>query len=406
MLASQQAIRVVLWLGKGLPRTAPPRFTEALTRIEVTNDAERGDGFQLSFSLAKEAAQDFNLLKSDLVDVWSRVILGVVIGSQSEVLIDGLITRREVGASSEPGMSTLTVTGRDVSVGLDLEEKNEKYAGQPDSVIARRLLAGYAEYGLVALVTDTKHAPLEQERVPRQHETDLAFVRRLAERNGFVFYIEPQSFGVNRAHWGPEDRFGVPQPALTLNMGPATNIKELSFSEDGLAPLEVEGSILDARTKKISPVYTGVSLRASLSASPREARRKQILRQIAHKKRALATTAATAAASLAPEAVTGEGEIDALRYGRVLRARRLVGVRGAGVLFQRPLLRSTGDAPRSATASTRRSSPSLETARVLLSSRCVHEWSLLWKIPGRRDGQRRPSAPRAHPGQSPRRHGG
>ena len=28
----------------------------------------------------------------------------------------------------------------------------------------------------------------------------------MAERNGFVFYIEPLTFGVNTAYWGPENR--------------------------------------------------------------------------------------------------------------------------------------------------------------------------------------------------------
>ena len=44
------------------------------------------------------------------------------------------------------------------------------------------------------------------QRIPRQQETDLAFMRRLAQRNGFVFYVEPVTFGVNRAYFGPEIR--------------------------------------------------------------------------------------------------------------------------------------------------------------------------------------------------------
>ena len=33
------------------------------------------------------------------------------------------------------------------------------------------------------------------------------------------------------------------------------------------------------------------------------------------------------------EAVTGQGELNVLRYGRVLKARQLVGVRGVGLAF-------------------------------------------------------------------------
>ena len=34
-----------------------------------------------------------------------------------------------------------------------------------------------------------------------------------------------------------------------------------------------------------------------------------------------------------PDSVTGDGEIDSVRYGHVLRARKLVGVRGAGLSY-------------------------------------------------------------------------
>ena len=40
-----------------------------------------------------------------------------------------------------------------------------------------------------------------------------------------------------------------------------------------------------------------------------------------------------ARASRSSEAVTGTGSLDVLRYGRPLRARSLVGLRGAGLAF-------------------------------------------------------------------------
>ena len=40
-----------------------------------------------------------------------------------------------------------------------------------------------------------------------------------------------------------------------------------------------------------------------------------------------------AEASRSADAVSGNGTLDVLRYGRVLKARQLVGVRGAGMAF-------------------------------------------------------------------------
>jgi hypothetical protein len=46
-----------------------------------------------------------------------------------------------------------------------------------------------------------------------------------------------------------------------------------------------------------------------------------------------ATTIGMARAAKLAEAVTGSGTLDVLRYGRILRSRQLVGVRGAGLAF-------------------------------------------------------------------------
>ncbi len=334
MLTSQLGIKLILLLGKTVPLPAPYAVTAALTRVEVTNDSEQGDGFQISFMLGKDAVVDYGLLAGGLVDPFNRVIIGVLLGAAPEVLIDGVITHQQMTPSNEPGMSTLTVTGKDVSAMLDLEEKNEKYENQPDFVIVMRLIALYAQYGLVPQATPTTDVPIMLDRIPRQHETDLRFIQRLAERNGFVFYIEPLTFGANTAYWGPENRLGLPQPALTMNMGPHTNVKSLNFTNDALAPVSTEGSILEPITKTRIPIPSLPPLRVPpLVPFPAPARRKVLLRDTANQNPGQAATSAVAAATRAPDPVAGEGEVDAARYGSVLRARRLVGVRGVGFTY-------------------------------------------------------------------------
>jgi hypothetical protein len=247
------------------------------------------------------------------------------------MLIDGAATDVQVVPGTQPGAAKMVVTGEDLSLLMDLEEKNEKYENQPDSVIFTRLIAGYGQYGLVPQATPTTDVPIELQRIPRQHETDLKFIQRMAERNGFVFYIEPVTFGVNRAYFGPETRSGIPQPALTVNMDAFSNVNTLSFSQDALAPAGAEGSIVEPFTKIRIPLPSLPSLRIPpLAANPTPAQRKVIVRDAANKNPAQAATAAAATVTNAPESVRGEGELDTLRYGSVLRARRPVGVRGAG----------------------------------------------------------------------------
>ena len=252
-LTSQLGVRQILWMGSTVPLPAPYEVLQALTSVEVTNDNEAGDGFQLVFALHKDRTLDYGLLKNAVFAPGNRVVLGVVLGIVPEVLIDGVITHHQVKVSGGAG-GELTVTGKDITSAMDLEERNSGFDNQPDSVIATRIIAGYPQFGLVPAVTPTTDVPIQTDRVPSQQETDLAFLRRTAERNGFVFYIEPISFGVNKAYWGPENRLGVPQPALTQDMGAATNLRALDFSHDSLGPVAPTGVFVEPFFKLSIPI--------------------------------------------------------------------------------------------------------------------------------------------------------
>jgi hypothetical protein len=330
MLESALGIRLLLWAGVTVPAPRPD-LTAALESATVTNDADTGDGFQLSFAVGKDALGRWDVLKGGALAPMNRVWLAAVIGVVPEVLIDGIVTRHDLQPSRDPGRSTLTVTGSDLTVKLDLEERNDRHANQPDSVIVTKLLLGYPELGLLPQVTPTTDVPIELDRIPRQHETDLRFIQRAAGRNGFVFYLEPVTLGVSRAYFGPVVRSGLPQPALTLGLGHAHNLRSLSFGNDALAPVGASGSFVEPLTKLKVPIPPLPALRLPpLIASPAPARRTTVLREVGGAGPVGTALASAAAATSAPEPVRGEGELDTARYGTVLRARRLVGVRGAG----------------------------------------------------------------------------
>jgi hypothetical protein len=334
MLIGALGIRLILWVGPTVPLPAPPGVMKALTDVTVTNDSEGPDGFQLTLTVGKDQLFDFGVLTDGTFDPMRRVVIGVLMGASPEVLVDGVVTHHQVVPGSEPGTSTMTVTGKDLTQVMDLDERNADYPNQPDFVIFTRLIATYPQYGLVPAPTPTTDVPIMLQRVPRQHETDLQFIRRLAERNGFVFYVEPVTFGVNKAYFGPETRLGAPQPALTQNLGPATNVSSLSFSNDALAPVGTRGTFVDPIFKLPIPIPSLPSLRLPpLSRSPATAYRTVELRDTANENPARAATAAVATVTRAPEPIEGSGELDAARYGSVLRARRLVGVRGAGTTY-------------------------------------------------------------------------
>jgi hypothetical protein len=300
----------------------------------VTNDADGEDGFQLTLTIGKDELLDYGLLSGGTFDPMTRVIIGVLMGVVPDVLVDGVITHHQLQPSNEPRQSTLTVTGKGLTQVLDLEERNEKYENQPDSLIFIQVLSRYARYGLMPQPTPTADVPIMVQRIPRQHETDLEFVRRLAQRNGYVFYVEPVTFGVNRAYFGPEIRTTAPQSALTMNMGSRTNVDRLTFTNDALAPIGTQGTFVDPIFKLPIPIPQLPSLRIPpLSSSPAPALRTRQLRESANESAATAATTAVAAVTRAREAIEANGEVDSVRYGKVLRARKLVGVRGAGTSY-------------------------------------------------------------------------
>jgi len=334
MLSSILGVRLLLLIGDTLPLPPPASVMFALRQVQVTIDDRAGDGFELRFAVGKDAMVDTSMLSTGVVKPLRRVVLGVILGALPEVLIDGVITRNELAPGDAPGTSTLTVHGRDLSQVFDLEDRNEEYPNQPDFVIAAQVIGRYARYGVLPAPTPTSDFPIQLDRIPRQQETDLAFLRRIARRNGFVFYVEPVTIGVSKAYLGPENRLSLPQPALTIDMGSSTNARNVSFSEDGLAPVAVEGTFLEPFSKTTIPLPRLPSLKVPpLALSPTPAARTVRTRDTAQRNAAQAALASVSTVTNAPDSVTAQGTIDTARYGHALKARRLVGVRGAGFSY-------------------------------------------------------------------------
>lgn len=330
-LASVLGVRLLLWLGATVPTPPDPGVLAGLTRVRVTNNAIGQDGFELTFTVGVDKSFDVDLLASGVVEPKTRVWLAAILGVVPEVLIDGVITHHQLAMSNEPGTGTLTVQGTDISALLDLEERSTSYPNRPDSVIMLQMVTKYPLLGFVPAITPTTDIPIEIQRVPWQTDTDLAFIRRAARRNGFVFYVEPVTLGVNTFYWGPPTKAGIPQPALTVNMGGDTNVSRLDFGNDALAPVGAPVTMVEPISKMRIPLPAMPSLSLPpLSASPASPLRTKPLRNTANLNPAQALLASAAEATNAPEAFTAQGEVDTARYGAVLRARKPVGVRGAG----------------------------------------------------------------------------
>lgn len=325
-------VRLQLLIGPTVPLPAPFAVVDALREIEIINTDEGRDGFEMKFAIGKDSQLNYGLLADGTLDPPNRVIVMVIVNALPQVLIDGIVTQHEVVPSNEPGRSILDVKGEDMSARLDLEEKKKTFSNQKDSDIVTTILREYATYGLQPDVKETDNTLSESDGKRTQHGTDLEYVRRLARKNGFVFYVEPTDIpGFTAAHWGPDQRQGPSQPALTMNMGALTNVDQpMVFRFNALGPTSPEFSIIEPTTKRAIPVPVPANLNASLGSQAATPLRKTQSGDTANLSLTEAILQALSASMASADAVVATGEVDAVRYGRVLRARRPVDVRGAG----------------------------------------------------------------------------
>ena len=333
---------LTLWVGPSVPVPPPPRVVEALDEVQVTTSDSGRSGFQLTFRAGRDASAplDYGLLAGPLLQPCSRVLLMLSFNAVPGVLMDGVITNQQLNPGQQPGTSTLTVTGEDVSVMMDLEERSVEHPAQNEMVIALKLIASYAQYGVIpkVLPPPSLDMPLPTERIPVQQGTDLAYLQEMANRFAYVFYVTPGPAPLtNTAYWGPPVRAGVPQRALKTNVGPNMNVNSIDFRYDGLAPTRVKGQVQDRRSNQTVPVQTATSTRLALAAQ-RALLTQSCTRVRQFRQSGLDATQALARAqadtdAAADRTVMATGELDAMRYQGILKPRGLVGLQGAGYTY-------------------------------------------------------------------------
>jgi hypothetical protein len=113
-------------------------------------------------------------------------------------------------------------------------------------------------------------------------------------------------------------------------------VESLSFSLDGDQKKIMVLTTFDPVTNKIAlpiPIPTLSVLRPPLGARLPPPRRVEFMNETAKLSAAAAANRALSVSFRSADAVTGNGTLDVSRYGRVLRSRMLVGVRGAGITY-------------------------------------------------------------------------
>lgn len=333
------AIYLTLLAGPVVPVPVPRDVLDALVSVEAKSAAGEPGGFQLVFQLSnKSPLQTMFLLAAGQTPLL-RVLIIVTLNGLPNVLADGVMTRTDYAPGANPGESKLTITGVDLTKVMDLIDfSGIPYPAMPAEARVALVIAKYAMFGLIPLVVPSlfTDVPIPVDKIPAHQGTDLEYVKKLAADVGYVFYIEAgPAPGVNTAYWGPEIKVGVPQPALNVGMDAFTNCESINFSFDTAAQELPIVYIQNSLTKVPIPLPIPKlnPLQPPLGAIPPLPMQFPQLRDTAKLSPPAALAQGVARASKTADAVTGTGSLNAVRYGRLLKARGLVGVRGVGLAY-------------------------------------------------------------------------
>jgi len=338
---SLKGINLTLMIGPAVPIPVSREVLDALTSVTVVTTAgETTSGFELQFQVSKRSPlHTIFLLTGGALPPILRCVIVVTVGGTPEVLMDGVITHHEISPGGPGGMSTLTLKGKDLTAVMGLIDfSGIPYPALPDFARVALILAKYAVLGIIPKVIPSVliDVPIPVDRIPRHQGKDLTYVKQLADDVGYVFYLDPgPQPGMSIAYWGPEIKVGTPQPALNIDMDAHSNVESLDFrfdSENKVLPVVL---IQNPQTKVPIPIPIPdiMPLNPPLGLIPPLPKDIQFLDETAKYSPIQGALIGLAKAARSSDAVTATGTLEVTHYGRVLKARKLVGVRGAGPAF-------------------------------------------------------------------------
>ena len=220
-------------------------LTGLVTFVEVHEKIDLAIAYKIRFAI-DVCSSDIGTLYEKVTDPGS--VLGVLVESNDTLhcLVSGPVTNQEVNLEHGGSGSWLEVVGTDQTVDLDKEQQSHSHTGKDSDLVSTILKSRY-----IPDVEETPSSSHEEDKHTQvQIETDLAFIRRLAQRNGFHFWFTYDRNGKATAHFQPRSLTGNPVADLKVNLDNA-NVDNLQIKWDIKPPVKSEGKQVDQNTKQV-----------------------------------------------------------------------------------------------------------------------------------------------------------
>jgi len=327
--------------GPGVTVPAPAAVLDAVQQVSVTLDDAGKSGFQISLALARPRGpgnNDYSVLSGQALRIGNRVQITATLGDRNYPLMDGIVTNHQTAPSTEPGGSTLTVSGEDVTIMLDQHEVQLQLP-MPQFARVNLMLAALTAFGVVPTVIPPPgdRPPLITETAPNVDGTFLSAINKIAQEANYMFAWQPGFVrGQSFAYFGPKAYVGRPQRALTFGMGGDDNVTSISFTDDGTKAKMVYGFVQEATSGAPSIPVVSLPYPFFLEAVPATVGYLPLLglQKLSDDQGGSVIKAYVKATaqhwSSLEGAASATGELDTVRYGEVLKAQQVVELRGVG----------------------------------------------------------------------------
>lgn len=333
MTSTSNAISYQLLIG-GAP--IAEELASAIQQVEVEDHAELAGMLRLKVPVGvRPDGSGWSILDDDTFARLAPIKLSAIAGSSgAQTLIDGFVIESAVSFGAEPGASVLTVVAMDGSVVMNLEEKVRRWPATADGDIAATI---FGDYGFETRITATAQAHGEEQQVTMQRGTDIQFLQYLARRNGYECYVETDAqSGKNTGHFHPPETQQQPLGVLSVNLGEATNVDSFQLRHDMLRAVHARVTgieIESASEQAIAAESSSLPPLGGTTSVPSDRPRTVLVSQTGLAYGGDWQTLAQAVVDRSSWAVTAEGELNTATFGAILRAKRMVNVRGIGRTF-------------------------------------------------------------------------
>ncbi len=221
--------------------------------VEVEEKMGQATVFRLHYA-ADISEGDLPLLVDDRLAAGSEISVLVPTDGGQQCLVKGPVTGQRIHLQHGGAGSTLVVLGSDSSITMDREAKSQVWAGLSDSDAVTAILGNY---GYTPDVAATSAGHFEEKHTLIQRSTDFYFVRQLAQRNGFLFWVTSDASGIETAHFKRPPLDGSSNTELIINLD-SPGIQQLDIEWDVERPTGVETLQLDLNAK--TDIDGGVSV--------------------------------------------------------------------------------------------------------------------------------------------------